>query len=55
MNRGNYRQRIFAGKGSAEAFERTLGEAAERFGWGVHAYVIMGSHFHLGVEQSSPD
>jgi len=41
INRGNYRQRIFAGKGAAEAFERTLGEAAERFGWGVHAYVIM--------------
>ena len=31
INRGNYRQRIFAGKGAAEAFERTLGEATERF------------------------
>ena len=55
INRGNYRQRIFAGKGAAEAFERTLGEAAERFGWAVHAYVIMGNHFHLGVELCEPN
>ncbi len=36
INRGNYRQRIFAGKGAAESFERALGEAATRFGWRVH-------------------
>jgi len=50
INRGNYRAPIFAGKGAAEAFERTLGEAAERYGWSVHAYVIMRNHFHLAVE-----
>ncbi len=55
INRGNYRQRIFRGKGAAEAFERTLGEAAERFGWRLHAYVIMGNHFHLGVELGEPN
>ena len=55
INRGNYRQRIFKGKGAAEAFERTLGEAAVRFGWAVHAYVIMGNHFHLGVELREPN
>ena len=31
------------GTGAAEAFERVLGESAERFGWRVHAYVIMSS------------
>ena len=29
INRGNYRQRIFKKKGAADAFERTLDEAAE--------------------------
>jgi putative transposase len=37
INRGNYRRSLFEGKGAAEAFVRTLGEAAERFGWRVHA------------------
>ncbi|WP_185694536.1 transposase [Puniceicoccus vermicola] len=55
LNRGNYRQRIFSGKGAAEAFERVLGEAAERFGWRVHAYVIMSNHFHLAVELGEPN
>ncbi len=50
INRGNYRQRLFTGKGAAEAFARTLGEAAARFGWQVHAYVVMSNHFHLAVE-----
>ena len=41
INRGNYRQNIFSEKGAAEAFERVLGEAACRYGWRIHAYVIM--------------
>ena len=41
INRGNYRRNLFLGKGAAEAFERTLGEAGQRFGWRVHAYVVM--------------
>lgn len=55
INRGNYRSPIFGGKGAAAAFERTLGEAAERFGWDVHAYVIMRNHFHLAVETNEPN
>jgi len=55
INRGNYRRRLFEGKGAAEAFERTLGEAAERYGWWIHAYVVMGNHFHLGVELMEPN
>ena len=38
-----------AKEGGAEAFEWTLAEAAERFGWGVHAYVVMRNHFHLSL------
>lgn len=55
INRGNYRRGLFLGKGAAEAFERTLGEAAKRFGWRVHAYVIMSNHFHLAVEITEPN
>lgn len=55
INRGNYRRSLFEGKGAAEAFVRTLGEAAVRYGWRVHAYVVMGNHFHLAVEIAEPN
>jgi REP element-mobilizing transposase RayT len=41
INRGNYRRNVFGPRGAAEAFERCLRETCERFGWRVHAYVIM--------------
>lgn len=55
INRGNYRRDLFAGKGAAESFERCLGEAADRYGWRVHAFVIMRNHFHLAVETPEPN
>lgn len=55
INRGNYRRNLFTAKGAAEAFERTLGEAAERFHWRIHAYVVMSNHFHLAVEIAEPN
>lgn len=55
INRGNYRQNVFAAAGAAEAFERVLGETCERCGWVVHAYVIMRNHFHLAVETPEPN
>ena len=55
INRGNYRRDLFGQGGGAEAFERTLAEAAERFGWGVHAYVVMRNHFHLAIGLSEPN
>jgi REP element-mobilizing transposase RayT len=55
INRGNYRRDLFAGKGAAEAFQRCLFEAAERFGWRLHAFVIMRNHFHLAVETPEPN
>src|ERR1044072_4228874 len=51
----NYRSDIFTSKGAAAAFERTLGQAAVRFGWRIHAYVVMSNHFHLAVELSEPN
>ncbi len=55
INRGNYRRDLFRGKGAAEAFVVCLGEAAERFGWRVHAYVVMSNHFHLALETPEPN
>ena len=55
INRSNYGSPIFAGKGAAEAFERALGEAAQRYGWCVHADVIRRNHFHLAVEIHEPN
>ena len=55
INRGNYRRNLFLVKGAAEAFERTLGEAALRFHWRVYAYVVMSNHFHLAVELTEPN
>lgn len=55
INRGNYRRNLFLGKGAAETFERTLGEAAVKYGWRVHAYAVMSNHFHLAVELTEPN
>jgi putative transposase len=55
LNRGNYRRDLFAEKGAAESFRTCLFEAAERFAWRVHAFVIMRNHFHLAVETPEPN
>ena len=55
INRGNYRRNLFMGAGAAEAFEWTLAEAATRFGWRIHAYVVMSNHFHLALELTEPN
>ena len=55
INRGNYRKGLFEEADAATAFERTLGEAATRFRWRVHAYAIMRNHFHLALELTEPN
>jgi len=55
INRGNYRKAIFAPNGAAGAFEACLFEACGRFGWRLHAFVIMGNHFHLALETPDPN
>ena len=55
INRGNYRKNLFARSDAAESFQGCLGEAAVRFGWRVHAFVIMRNHYHLAVETSEPN
>ena len=55
INRGNYRSDIYASEGAALSFLRTVTEAAQRFGWRLHAYVIMRNHYHLAVETPLPN
>jgi REP element-mobilizing transposase RayT len=50
INRGNYREYVFKGEGAREAFEACVFAACERSGWLLHAFVIMGNHYHLAVE-----
>jgi putative transposase len=50
INRGNYRGPIFGGEGAQQAFERCLFEACEKYGWLLHAFVLMTNHFHLALE-----
>ena len=55
LNRGNYRQEVFTVGQSGEQFERTLFEACGRFGWRLHAYVLMSNHYHLALETPEPN
>lgn len=50
INRGNYRAYVFKTEGAKHAFEECLFAACERSGWLLHAFVIMGNHYHLALE-----
>lgn len=47
LNRANARSTLFKKKADYELFERVLGEAKERVGMRVLAYVVMPNHWHL--------
>ena len=50
LNRGDRREPVFRDAQDRAVFLKTLGEACAKTGWQVHAYVLMGNHFHLVVE-----
>jgi putative transposase len=50
MARGNRGQSIFGDDQDRCRFLETLGEACQKTGWWVHAYVLMGNHYHLLIE-----
>ena len=50
INRGNYRSWIFRDEKTRTAFQAALFQACERSAWLLHAFVIMGNHFHLALE-----
>jgi REP element-mobilizing transposase RayT len=50
INRGDRREPIFEDDPDRERFLETLAEACLKTGWQVHAYCLMGNHFHLVLE-----
>jgi putative transposase len=54
-NRGNYRLDVFIDDKSKDAFLQCLFQAAQRFGWKLHSFVVMRNHFHLTVELTEPN
>lgn len=55
IDRGNYRQPLFATSGAAHAFAKVLDEAALRYGWRLHAHALIPNHFHLALETPDPN
>ena len=52
-SRGDGQEDIFLDDGDRGLFLEVLAEAVERFNWTVHAYCLMGNHYHLLLE--TPD
>src|SRR4051812_35483854 len=50
INRGNDKAWIFKQESAKQSFEECIFEACAKNAWILHAYVIMGNHFHLAVE-----
>jgi putative transposase len=52
-SRGDRRQAIFLNDGDRHAWLRILDSVCARFRWNIHAFCLMGNHYHLVVE--TPD
>jgi REP element-mobilizing transposase RayT len=48
--RGNERREVFRGDEDRRLFLSTLGRTVARWRWVVHAYCLMGNHYHLVIE-----
>ena len=55
MARGDRREAIFRDDDDRKMFLAALSEACGRTGWKVHAYVLMGNHYHLVIETPEPN
>ncbi len=45
--RGNERKKVFITKADYQRFKEYLHQTADRYGFILHAYVLMGNHYHL--------
>ena len=50
MARGNRRERIYHDDDDRRFFLQALAQACEMTGWRVHAWVLMGNHYHLLIQ-----
>ena len=55
MSRGYRREAIFRDDRDRREFLEMLGEACGKTGWQVHAWCLMGNHFHAVVETPEPN
>lgn len=55
MARGDGGKTVFENDKDSYAWLDLLERACERFGWRVHAWVLMGNHFHLLLETPEPN
>ncbi len=55
MARGEGGKDVFETDQDREAWLVRLGQACAKHGWRVHAYVLMGNHFHLLLETPQPN
>jgi len=55
ISRGNYRKDLFTDEKTANVFEESIYEVAERCGWIIYAYVLMSNHYHLAIETPEPN
>lgn len=55
IQRGNNRQSIFASTDDYQTMLDLLDENARKFSVAIHAYVLMGNHFHLLVTPDTAD
>jgi len=55
MARGDGGHDVFEGDEDRLAWLDVLERACGRFGWKVHAYVLMGNHYHLLMETPEPN
>ena len=55
MARGNQGRGIFRDDQDRKEFLDTLSEACQKTGWQIHAFVLMGNHYHLLVQTPEPN
>jgi putative transposase len=55
INRGDRREPIFEDDADRRRFLETLAETCAKTQWQVHAYCLMGNHFHLVLETPLPN
>lgn len=55
MDRGDRSEPIFHDHEDRRRFLLALGQACGRTGWRVHAFVLMGNHYHLLLETPEPN
>ena len=55
INRGNYRSWIFESSGARNSFLKCLQQTCHSMQWRLHAWCLMGNHYHLCIQTPQPN